>query len=478
MENFSPYSYQPQLIQENLPYQKALLLEVEAAKLPGVVLEISSRREYLGGEELSHLLGYTGKISPEELKEKPEYFLFNDYIGKAGLEASYENILKGQDGKKQIEIDSLGREKKVIKSWPSQSGLDLILSIDLDLQKKAALALKNGLKQAGSKKGAIIALDPRNGEVLAMVSLPGFDNNKFSQGMGEEEYKKLVNNPNQPLFLRAISGQYPSGSTIKLLIATAALEEGIIISQTVINSTGGIKIGKWFFHDWKAGGHGLTRVNKAIAESVNTFFYYIGGGYEDFQGLGLEEINKYLRLFGLSKILGIDLPNEKPGFLPSREWKEKEKGEPWYIGDTYHLVIGQGDILVTPLQVASWTATVANGGILYQPHLTINKKQLTISDQEYIIRKNFISPSNLDIVRKGMREAVISGSARGLSDLTIKVASKTGTAQTGGDKKPHAWFTCFAPYDNPQIVITVLVENGGEGSGAALKVAREVLISL
>lgn len=490
-ENSSPYSYQPQLIQENLSYETALLLEVKTSKLPGIVLETNSRREYLGSQELSHLLGYTGKISPKELKEKQGY-LFNDYIGKAGLEFQYENILKGVDGKKQIEVDSLGKEKRVIKLWSSQAGEDLILSINLDLQKKLSRALQNGLKRAGSKKGAAIVLDPRNGEILAMVSLPNFDNNKFSLGMNDEEYEKLINDPNQPLFFRAISGQYPSGSIIKPLIAAAALEEEVITSQTVINSKGGIKIDKWFFPDWKVGGHGPTRVVKAIAESVNTFFYYIGGGYENFQGLGLERINRYLQFFGLNKILGIDLSNEKPGFLPSREWKEKEKGERWYIGDTYHLSIGQGDILVTPLQAASWTAAIANGGILYQPKIRNTKKYESTKYEKLsypvspealvsgpkIIRKNFISPQNLEIVKQGMRQTVLSGSGRALSDLPIKVAGKTGTAQAGANKNPHAWFTCFAPYDNPEIVITVLIENGGEGSITALSVAREILQTL
>ncbi len=487
----SSYSYQPQIIQEDLSYEKILLLETEIKQLPGIILEINFRREYLGGEEISHLLGYLGKITQSELEEKKGY-LFNDFIGRTGLEAEYEEILRGEDGKKQIEVDSLGKEKKIIKSWPSKPGLDLVLSLDLDLQKELSQALKNGLKRAKSRKGAAVILDPYNGQILAMVSLPDFDNNKFSKGISENEYKKLIEDRDKPLFHRAISGEYPSGSTIKPLIASAALEEGIITPQTIINSTGGIKIKEWFFPDWKTGGHGLVNVIEALAQSVNTFFYYLGGGYEDFQGLGIERIEKYLRSFGLGQLLGIDLPNEKSGFLANPDWKEKEKREKWYIGDTYHLAIGQGGILVTPLQVASWAATIANGGILYRPQIVkeiqergseeIKESRFKMIKNEIgtkkVIRSDFIKKQNLEVVKRGMRKAVISGTARALAELPIKVAGKTGTAQVGGDKKPHAWFTCFAPYDHPRVIVTILIENAENGTASVLSVAKEVFFYL
>jgi penicillin-binding protein 2 len=278
--------------------------------------------------------------------------------------------------------------------------------------------------------------------------------------------------------MRALSGTYPSGSTIKPMIAAAALEEGIINQNTTFLSTGGIYYDKWFFPDWKAGGHGLTNVRRALAESINTFFYIIGGGYKDFNGLGVEKMKKYVELFGLGNKLGIDLPSEAPGLIPDQEWKEKVKKEEWYIGDTYHFAIGQGDVLVTPLQMAFATSVFANGGTLYSPHVV---KEI-ISDvsgptfvKPQVIRENFIDKKNIEIVRQGLRQAVTSGSATKLQNLKVSSAGKTGTAEGATGRPPHAWFTGFAPYFDSEIVITVLVEEGGEGSGIAQDVSFEFL---
>jgi len=235
----------------------------------------------------------------------------------------------------------------------------------------------------------------------------------------------------------------------------------------------------WWFPDWKAGGHGITNVEKALAESVNTFFYIIGGGYQDFAGLGVGKITEYAKKFGLGEKLGIDIPGESKGFLPSEEWKEEVKGEQWYIGDTYHYAIGQGDILVTPLQVVSWISTFANGGTLYKPHLVkeidSSEGELLQSVEPKILNENFISQNNINIVRGGLRSAVLTGSARRLQDLPVSSAGKTGTAEWGTDKIPHAWFTAFAPYENAEIAIVVLVEEGVEGSGVSLSVANDIL---
>jgi penicillin-binding protein 2 len=261
-------------------------------------------------------------------------------------------------------------------------------------------------------------------------------------------------------------------------VATAALEEGVITANTTVFSTGGVRIGSSFFADWRAGGHGATNVRKAIADSVNTFFYYIGGGYESFVGLGVDRLVKWLRLFGLGTRTGIDLPGERPGFVPDADWKAKTKGERWYVGDTYNLSIGQGDLLVTPLQVASYTSTIADSGIHITPHVAqafiasdgtetpidINRATSTVA-----------SLSSIQIVRQGMRETVVSGSGRSLSNLPFSVAGKTGTAQWRNDRATHAWFTSFAPYEKPEIVVTVLIEEGGEGSLTAIPVARQIL---
>lgn len=480
LEEAPPFSYEPIEIQEHIEYKKALLLQTQIRILGGVNLDIKDSREYLASDSTAHLIGYTGKITEEGLElSENEAYLLTDIIGKTGLEYYYEDILRGVDGKKRIEVDSLGKEKKVVASQKSESGKNLTLTVNLELQKILNENLKQVVDRTGSPGGAAVAIDPRNGEVLALISAPNYDNNKFVKGITPEEFQNLVNDPARPLFTRAISGQYPSGSTIKPVIAAAALEEEIITPTTTVLSTGGIKAGPNFFPDWKAGGHGLTDVRKAIAESVNTFFYTIGGGFEDFTGLGVDRINEYARQFGLGEPLGLDLPGEASGFLPTKQWKESAKKERWYLGDTYHLAIGQGDILVTPLQVASFTATIANGGILYQPHLAKsiydpnNDQKIMINPTN--IRENFIQSSYLKVVREGLRQAVTSGSAAALASLPVPAAGKTGTAQFGEGEKTHAWFTGFAPYESPEIVIAVIVEEGGEGHLAALPVAKKGL---
>jgi penicillin-binding protein 2 len=479
-------SYQPLILKENLDYEKAIQIEIESENMSGIKLEIGVRREYLNeaadGQEvlsLSHILGYEGKITKEEIEanKNKEYFS-TDYIGKTGVESYYEDVLRGRDGKKQIEVDALGKEKNVIAVVDPEKGDNVVLTVDFDLQEKLEQILNKHLKTAGKTKGAAVVMDPRNGEILALVSLPSFDNNIFAQGISEKEYQSLIGNPDEPLFTRAISGTYPSGSTIKPMLAAGALEEGIINQNTTFLSTGGIYYDKWFFPDWKAGGHGLTNVTRALAESINTFFYIIGGGYKDFNGLGVEKMKKYVELFGLGNKLGIDLPAEAPGLIPDQEWKEKVKKEEWYIGDTYHFAIGQGDVLVTPLQIASATSVFANGGTLYRPHV-VGEITSDVHGPTFIkpqvIRENFIDPKNIEIVRQGLRQAVTSGSAAKLQSLKVTSAGKTGTAQGATDSPSHAWFTGFAPYSNPEIVITVLVEEGGEGSGVAIDVAREFL---
>jgi penicillin-binding protein 2 len=473
-------SYQPLFIADNINYDKAMTFYLESDNMPGVILTNKTRREYnLYSLSLSHLLGYTGKINDAELTKFGKEYLPIDYIGKTGVENFWENEMKGLNGKKQIEVDAFGKEKKIINQEAGEDGHNLVLAIDIELQKKLEESVGDTLKKLHLNKACAIALDPNNGEVLAMVSFPSYNNNDFARGLTQEEYQKIANQSEGPLFNRCVSGEYSSGSTIKPIIAAAALEEGIINENTSFLSTGGIRIDQWFFPDWKAGGHGITNVRRALAESINTFFYYIGGGYQDFQGLGLDRLVKYEKLFGLATQAGIDLPGEASGFLPTKEWKLKTKGEPWYIGDTYHLAIGQGDILVTPLQVADYTAIFANGGSLYRPHLI---KQVLDSLDRPIgqvenkpIRSNLVSRKNMEIVREGMRQTVTSGSARSLQEVIVPVAGKTGTAQWSTTKPTHAWFTGFAPYDNPKIVLTILIEQGGEGSYSAVPIAQEVL---
>ena len=472
-KNFS----QPIIIAENLDYQTALKLQLITNDLPGFSIEIRAQRNYLYGSMLSHILGYVAPINEKELLQYPEYGPI-DLIGRTGIELYYEKELKGRDGQRKIEINALGQSKKIINQSFPEDGQDIILTIDLDLQEYINIILKKYIKLANSKAGTIIISNPKNGEILAMLSYPSYDNNIFIQG-NDSEYQRLSQDSDKPFIFRALVGEYPPGSIIKPLLAIAGLSEGIITPQTNIFSSGGIRISQWFFPDWKEGGHGNTNVIKALAESVNTFFYYIGGGFKDFEGLGHQKIRKYLSKFGLTKKTGIDLPGEKDGFIATPEWKKDYKNEPWYIGDTYHLSIGQGDILVTPLQVASYTMALANNGTLFVPHIvkvlqdsvdaTIKNKSLQIADQDLFDVEYF------ELIKKGMREAVIRGSARQLNDLEVKVAGKTGTAQVGGNKSPHAWFIGFAPYDDPEIALTILIENGGEGSSVAVPAAKEII---
>ncbi|NMC51239.1 penicillin-binding protein 2 [Candidatus Kuenenbacteria bacterium] len=468
-------SYESITITEDLTHEQSIRISLYEKELPGIKLYIEPRREYLTVGGLSHLLGFLGEINIEELKKLKNFgYRQGDYLGKSGIEYVYENILRGKNGLEEVEVDSLGKPKKIIAREEPVDGGDLVLSLDLDLQKKMAESLNRAISTAGgSGSGSAIAMDPRNGEILAMVSLPDFDNNFFSAGIDKEAYNNYLSDERKPLFNRSIAGAYPPGSTFKPVVALAALEEGIINESKTFLSSGGLRIGSWFFPDWKAGGHGRINVIGALAESVNTFFYYIGGGYGDFDGLGVEKIKNYSNRIGLGTILGIDLPSEVAGFLPDEDWKLSNKKEPWYIGDTYHLSIGQGDILVTPLQVAAYTSVIANGGTLYRPHL-LRQAEGEAPSQNYIIKSNFFSPKNIEIVRRGLRATTLTGSARSLGSMPFTSAGKTGTAQVGGDDRTHAWFTGFAPYDEPSIVITILVEYGGEGSSVAVPVFKEV----
>lgn len=471
---------QPLFITDNIPYEIAMQLYLESQDMPGVVLSNKSRREYSQySKTSSHILGYTGKINEDELAKFGDEYLMIDYIGKTGIEYFWENELKGKSGKKEVEVNAMGKKKKDLSSSKPEDGHNLVLALDIEAQKKLEDIIGSYLEKYDKQKASAVLMDPNNGEILSIVGYPGYDNNLFAQGISQEKYNELLNAPDRPLFNRPVSGEYPSGSTIKPVISAAALQEGVIDENTSVSSVGGIWVGQWFFPDWKAGGHGATDVRKALAQSVNTFYYYIGGGYDGFQGLGIDRIVKYGKLFGLGEQTGIDIAGEASGFLPTKEWKESTKGEAWYIGDTYHAAIGQGDVLVTPLQVALYTSVFANNGKLFRPHLV---KDILDSEEHLIshidttqIRDNFISEKNINIIREGMRLTVTGGSAQSLQAVPVPVAGKTGTAQWSTKKDTHAWFTGFAPYEKPEVVITILIEEGGEGSSVAVPIAKEFL---
>lgn len=470
----------PLVISKSIERDTDLILESRLVDLKGVSSQVNPIREYLDDGLLAHVLGYAGRISEDEYEGKEEAYDINDYIGKTGLEFAYESNLKGANGEEREQVDSLGKVIRMMGEKEPENGDNLVLSLDFELQRKLTEALRTGMEKAKVNKGVAIAQDPKTGEILAMVNLPSYDNNLFAGGISEEDYSRLTNDADKPLIFRALSGQYPSGSTIKPFVAAGALQEGVIDESTTVNSTGGIKIGEWEFPDWKAGGHGVTNVIKAIAQSVNTFFYAIGGGHENIQGMGAVKIKEYLEKFGFSKETDIDIPGETYGNIPDPDWKEAVKNEPWYLGDTYHMAIGQGDVLVTPIQMVNAVSAIANGGTLYKPRIvdkiTDIKGEIKQEPQSVVLNSDFISEANMDIIRRAMRETIISGSGRSLNTLPVEVAGKTGTAQFSNDlSRRHAWFEAFAPYNDPSISIIVLVEEGGDGDKIAAPIAKDVL---
>ncbi|MFA6426832.1 MAG: penicillin-binding protein 2 [Candidatus Magasanikbacteria bacterium] len=500
IDTYKNYQRDSITIEEDIPYEIALRI-LSATELPGIHVQRGSKRLYVFSPEdnkdtettieeisqetitstphsISHVLGYIGKLSPEDLGTLyTQGYLPSDSLGKTGVEKSYEPFLRGTYGRRRVEVNAQGTQQQILAEESPVSGSHLTLSIDNNMQIKLEEIVQKHLKLKNKNRSSAIVLNPQNGEILALVSMPAFDNNDFSGGIDSKTYQTYISDQNLPLFNRSIGGTYPSGSVIKPAMASAALQEKIITPTTSFLSNGGLRIGAWFFPDWLAGGHGMTNVRKSLAWSVNTFYYYIGGGYGDFVGLGVERIAEYLKRFGFSAKTGIDIPGEVEGFLPSMEWKKKTKGEQWYVGDTYNLSIGQGDFLTTPLQIAMMTSVVANGGTLYQPRMIkeiINPETNKKTEVETkIIRSEVVDPLYLQTVRAGMNDCVILGSCWMLRSLPFSSGGKTGTAQWSSNKDTHAWFTSFAPLENAQIVVTILVEEGGEGSLTAEPIAAE-----
>ena len=447
----------------DLDYQTLILFEARSHEFSGFETKNNTAREYVSGPTFSHLIGYQRKTGE-----------------KKGLEEYYDDILAAQPGELRVKRDVFGNplSKEVIAI--TSSGQSLVLYLDSELQRKLTETMEAVIKSVGAKGGAAVALDPKTGGVLAMVSFPTFDNNLFSQGMTQEEWNSINVNPQNPLFNRAISGiGYPTGSTIKPLMGLAALEEGVIKPDTQLYSPLEICVqNPWFpekqdcYADWRY--HGTSDLRRAIAESVNTFFYQIGGGYQKFIGLGATKIKKWLQAFNWGSKTGIDLPEEGEGILPNLE-------DDWRLGDTYHLSIGQGSFSITPLQVAAAYEAIANGGIIFQPQVVSeiidSEKKIIQKIEPKILREISAGDDNFKVVREGMRQAVISpqGSSYLLSSLPVSAAAKTGTAQTGKADVYHNWVTVFAPYPDPQIVLTVVIENVPGVQVASLLVAQEVL---
>ena len=473
---------EPLTLKEELPYEQALAWEIQLADLPGVAITKRPRREYQDLPGIAHLLGYIGKISREELDAAQARgdarYGYTSVVGKSGLEVMYETDLKGSDGKTQLEVDARGRKIRQLASIAPVPGNNLQLFLDPEVQQVLSTTLADSVGRVGSKAGAGVAIDPKTGGILALSSFPSFEPEVFSPGGDPQTVEKLLADPNHPLVNRPIAGVYPPGSTIKPLWAAAGLQEGTISTETTVLSVGGFNVGQFPFKDWKGGGHGLTDVKKGIAESVNTFFYAVAGGYGGIPGLGIERLKKYATLFGIGEPTGVDLPSEGKGFFPDPDWKRRTRGEGWFLGNTYQVGIGQGDVLVTPMELLMAETSIINGGELLRPQavqkITNPAGEIVREFGKQVIRGNFIDPANLQIVKEGMRETITDGSARSLNDLPVEAGGKTGTAQFASNKKTHAWFFGFAPWQDPQIAILVLIEGGGEGTTAAVPVAKEV----
>jgi len=511
-------SFRPLLVSSNVRREVALLIEEDSPNLPGVQVQVQARREYPGGSLTAHVIGYTGPIPRESAQTYVERgYLPTAHVGLAGLELTFEDELRGQAGQRAIVVDVHGREVRTVgEPQTPVPGHNLVLTIDLQLQQAVEDALYRGLQAAYRRGGVAVAMDPRNGAVLALVSLPGYDNNLFAEGISVEDYAALSQDIDRPLVNHATSGIYPPGSVFKIIPAAAGLQEEVITPRTLLGDSqelDGANDGviwlpnRYFpwdrkqdqpFYCWvhKLGyGHGRISLVTAIAESCDIYFYQLAGGYGKFEGLGLDRLDQYALLFGLGQPTGIDLPAENAGLVPDARWKRQTYGENWVTGDTYNVAIGQGYVLATPLQMLNATAAVANDGYLYRPQLVY---QITGADGQVLrpftpelIRELPIAREHLAVVREGMYRAVNweHGTATKARLLDVAVAGKTGTAEffvdrdqdgwpdrdAQGHLPTHAWFTAFAPYEEPEIVLVVLVEGGGEGSAVAVPVAAEIL---
>lgn len=498
--------YTPVNIADNIDRQAAFIIEEEHLRLPGVIVEAKPLRQYIDGPLTAHILGYVGRIPSERIQayieDKQKGYAPDDLVGLTGIELMMEDVLRGTKGQKHIEVDAFEREVAVIASSPPVPGHNVFLTIDLELQRVAEEALRAGMRQAGTSVGIAAAMDPRSGEILAMVSLPAYDNNLFSGGISYEDYAELSSDESRPLVNRVISGQYPPGSSFKIVPASAALEEHVIDRSTTIRCEGILLLPNKYYPDdpslaqkfrcWVPSGHGSLNVIGALQNSCDIFFYEVAGGYRDFVGLGIERLGKYMHMFGFGELTGIGLSGEAAGLVPSGRWKRQNYGESWVTGDTYNAGIGQGFVLATPLQMLNATAAIANGGTLYRPQLVYRvidvQGQVVKSLTPEIIRKLDISAENLAIVREGMRAAVTQGTAWRAQMAGLAVAGKTGTAEfpavdeegklirdKEGHLLTHAWFVAFAPYEDPEIALVVFLEAGGEGARNAVPVAARIL---
>ena len=471
--------YYPVVLASNISRDQVEIIEENRLRLPGVEIEMKPVREYSSSILAAHLLGYIGEISDDELDKKGyEEYNPGDYVGKNGIERGWEHDLHGNDGGRQLEVDARGRVLRTVsESYPSV-GNSVVLTIDSAVQQQAEKAF-------GDQAGAAVALDVNSGEVLAFVSTPSFDPALFSGKLPADVWKSYLDDKRHPLENKALTGQYPPGSTFKVITALAGLENGLISDSTTVNCSGSYELGGSTFKCWNKHGHGATSLKKSLRESCDVYYYHLG------ERLGVDLIAKTAQKFMLGAPLGIGLNNEKSGLIPTSEWKQKRFGKRWYQGETLSVAIGQGYVLMTPIQLASMISTVANEGTIYRPFLV---KRIVDADgkplnefKPEIIGRTGISPGNFRLVKQGLFAVVNepggTGSMARLYD--VRVAGKTGTSQvvklrdskrgTPYQYRDHALFVAFAPYDKPEIAVAVVVEHGEHGGASAAPIAGRIL---
>jgi penicillin-binding protein 2 len=462
-------AFKPVLLAEALSLSEVARFSVEGLRYPEFEIDVQNLRLYRHREQTAHILGYLGEPTLEDIQKSNGAFQPSDLIGKKGIEQTYDAELRGKDGERVVVVDSRGQLLEEYKRIPAAPGKNLTLAIDLDLQQEAARWL-----DGPEKVGAVVAMDPRNGEILALVSAPAFNPNLFARRLQQADWQALIDDPNHPLQNRAIQNTYSPGSTFKIVMATAGLTEKVFDDHTPVLCTGSKIFYGRPFRCWRKGGHGVVEAHSAIKLSCDIYFYTLG------QKMGIEKIARYARLFGLGSPTGIDIQGEKRGTVPDPEWSVKTRKQPWYPGETISVSIGQGPVLVTPLQMAELTSMVANGGYRVVPHLL---RDANVPPPERVA----FDPDALETVRSGMSGVVneAGGTAYGSARLPgIEIAGKSGTVQVIAQAqrteeqnlpfkyRDHAWFTSFAPVDNPELVVTVFAEHGGGGSKVAAPIAQ------
>jgi penicillin-binding protein 2 len=476
--------YKPILLQKDITRDMLAVVEAHSFDLPGIIVSVESRRNYIYQKSAAHVIGYLGEINTDELASG-EYpgVRGGDFIGKYGAEKAFDELLRGKRGGRQVEVDASGRLVRVIQTVDPVPGMNVFLTIDKDIQNTAEEMLAD-------KVGAVVALDPRNGDVLALASSPSFDQNDFVGGISNVKWKALLSDPDRPMTNKAIQGEYPPASTYKILSSIAALEEGAVDTRTSWFCSGGHKYGNREYRCWKKWGHGDVNIVNALEESCDVFFYHVG------EILGVDALARYAQGCGLGRLTGIELGNERPGLVPTSAWKKRRFGVPWQGGETLSIVIGQGFNLVTPLQMAVFISAVGNNGTLYRPRVL--RSVNTPGGEKVMTKAPEITGGlpagreTLKIVQQGLRKVVESesGTARQIRIKGVPIAGKTGTAQVFSVKKrdrneekrhleyhlrDHAWFVCYAPADDPLVAVAVLIEHGEHGSTAAAPVAEEVV---